>query len=81
MDKKQDPDFVEALVSDKTLPPNEKFNLFVHMVDTTALLKELKTQAFFMKTEMVPKSLLVQFAYATLRIARPELFDDKGEIL
>jgi len=68
---------IDELINNKELPPLDKFNLFIHLVDAEKIIKVIQTKAALTKMGMIPEDVVTQFAYMTLRITRPELFEQE----
>ena len=70
---------VDSFANVEDIDESDKVWMFIQLANDKALIEELKKHALCLKLEMVPPSIIHDFAYAILKLAKPHLFDEEGK--
>lgn len=68
-------EFLDNLIAVEEMDDSAKVWMFIQLVDEKTLLQELNLHALSLKVGMVPPSVIHDFVYGILRLAKPYLYD------
>lgn len=73
-------DILKPFLELEGLEDSQKVMMFIMICDEKILIQHLQKQAMMRKVGMVEEDPIYSFAYSILRLAKPYLFDDEGNL-
>lgn len=80
MSTPETPDILKPFLELEDVADSEKVYMFIQLCNDKVLIQHFQKKTMMMQTEMDVADPVYSFAYSVLRLAKPHLFDDEGNL-